>query len=159
MNRITRFLDLHQKHWPETYDRKLLPLRIALFYAEFEQLSRVMEIISASGLSLGEFDVLTTLRRSPPPYTLTPTDIQQSMLITSGGLTKLMTELEKRGLVTRTIQREDRRIKPVILHDKALPLLDKITKDMNEVLSSWINQSLTDSEISQLTALLTKLTN
>ena len=157
-DKINSFLDAHRKYWPETYNAQLLPLRILLFHAQLAQHSRATEIISANGLSLAEFDVLASLRRSPPPYALTPSDIQHSMLITSGGLTKVLIELEKRGLVSRTTKDNDRRIKPVALTDQALPVLNKVMKELDEVLNGWINQSLTSSEIDQLSLLLAKIT-
>ncbi|OIQ79334.1 transcriptional regulator SlyA [mine drainage metagenome] len=80
------------------------------------------------------------------------------MLITSGGLTKVLMQLEERGLVTRPAHDGDRRIKPVALTDKALRLLDKTIAELHEVVYGWFNQSLNSQEINQLGALLAKLT-
>jgi DNA-binding MarR family transcriptional regulator len=56
-----------------------------------------------AGLDLdrGEFDVLGTLRRSGPPYRLTPTELYTSLMISSGGLTHRLDRLEKAGLIQR----------------------------------------------------------
>ena len=53
------------------------------------------------GLDRGEFDVIATLRRSGPPYRLTPTELYTSLMITSGGLTHRLDRLEKVGLIQR----------------------------------------------------------
>ncbi|WP_374566375.1 MarR family winged helix-turn-helix transcriptional regulator [Nitratireductor sp. ZSWI3] len=53
------------------------------------------------GLDRGEFDVISTLRRSGPPYRLTPTELYRSLMISSGGLTHRLGRLEKAGLIER----------------------------------------------------------
>ncbi|MCV9960553.1 MarR family transcriptional regulator [Pararhizobium sp. BT-229] len=53
------------------------------------------------GLDRGEFDVISTLRRSGPPYRLTPTELYTSLMISSGGLTHRLDRLQKAGLVAR----------------------------------------------------------
>ncbi|WP_343711842.1 MarR family transcriptional regulator [Inquilinus sp.] len=53
------------------------------------------------GLDRGEFDVIGTLRRSGPPYRLTPTELYTALMISSGGLTHRLVRLEKAGLIRR----------------------------------------------------------
>jgi len=156
-NRIASLLDAHKKYWPESNNAQLLPLRFSLFYAQLEQHSRATEIIASNHLSVVEFDVLATLRRSPPPYVLTPSDIQNSMLISSGGLTKVLLELERKELVSRISNESDRRIKPVMLNINTLPILNKVMIELENVFKEWVNKSLTSTEINQLTTLLMKL--
>ena len=64
---------------------------------------------AAHGLDRGEFDVLGTLRRSGPPYTLTPTELYRSLMISSGGLTNRLGRLEKAGLIAREPSPDDGR--------------------------------------------------
>jgi DNA-binding MarR family transcriptional regulator len=156
-DKLNSFLNAQQTYWPEAYEGQLLLLRIALFHAQLAQHSRASEVIIANGLSVVEFDVLATLRRSPQPYALTPSDIQHSMLITSGGLTKILIELENRGLISRTTDESDRRIKPVALTEKGMPLLHKTMYELNTVLKDWVNSSLSSAEVNQLANLLVKL--
>lgn len=61
------------------------------------------------GLDRGEFDVISTLRRSGPPYRLTPTELYKSLMISSGGLTHRLGRLEKAGLVERLPSPDDGR--------------------------------------------------
>ncbi|MCT7376583.1 MarR family winged helix-turn-helix transcriptional regulator [Chelativorans salis] len=61
------------------------------------------------GLDRGEFDVIATLRRSGPPYRLTPTELYTSLMISSGGLTHRLVRLEKAGLIHREPSPEDGR--------------------------------------------------
>lgn len=155
--KITAVLNAHKEYWPETNYAQLLPLRFALFYAQLEHHARAARIIANSNLSVVEFDVLATLRRSPPPYVLTPSEIQHSMLISSGGLTKVLMELERKGFVLRTSNESDRRIKPVKLAEDTRPLLDQIMGELESVFKDWVSKSLTTAEVDQLTDFLMRL--
>ncbi len=70
------------------------------------------------GLSRGEFDVISTLLRSGPPYTLTPTELYTSLMISSGGLTHRLDRLAKAGLVARGNSPHDGRILLVTLTEE-----------------------------------------
>ena len=48
-----------------------------------------------------EFDMLATLRRAGPPFTLSPTQLFSTLMITSGTMTHRLKALEKRGFITR----------------------------------------------------------
>jgi DNA-binding MarR family transcriptional regulator len=67
------------------------------------------------GINRGEFDVLATLRRSGEPYQLTPTELCDTMMLTSGGMTGRIDRLERRGLVRRSQHPSDRRALVVTL--------------------------------------------
>ena len=41
------------------------------------------------------------LRSVPSPYELTPTELYDAVLLSSGGMTKVLRRLETRGLVSR----------------------------------------------------------
>ncbi|MER9663818.1 MarR family transcriptional regulator [Mesorhizobium sp. M0159] len=69
------------------------------------------------GLDRGEFDVIATLRRSGPPYRLTPTQIYTSLMISSGGLSHRLDRLEKAGLIRREKSQQDGRSMLVALTD------------------------------------------
>src|SRR6476619_5799793 len=49
--------------------------------------ARIRRVLRAEGLDRGGFDVLATLRRSGPPYRLTPTRLYQELVLTSGAIT------------------------------------------------------------------------
>ena len=56
---------------------------------------------SAHGLESWEFDVLAALRRSGPPYRLTPGQLVRETGVTSGTMTNRVDRLAARGLVSR----------------------------------------------------------
>lgn len=67
------------------------------------------------GLDRGEFDVIATLRRSGPPYRLTPTELYTSLMMSSGGLTHRLDRLERAGLIRREKSPHDGRSLLVVL--------------------------------------------
>ncbi len=66
-------------------------------------------VFARHGVDTGEFDVLTTLMRSGPPYALRPTELFRSLMISSGGLTDRLNRLQKGGLISRPPSPGDRR--------------------------------------------------
>jgi DNA-binding MarR family transcriptional regulator len=64
---------------------------------------------SAHDLESWEFDVLAALRRSGPPYRLSPGQLLRETLVTSGTMTNRVDRLAARGLVTRHDHPDDRR--------------------------------------------------
>ena len=69
----------------------------------------VGRILRAEGLDRGGFDVLATLRRSGPPYRLTPTALYRELVLTSGAMTHRVDALARAGLVERMPDPADRR--------------------------------------------------
>ena len=75
------------------------------------------------GLTEGSFDVLATLRRSGAPYTLTPTELFSSLMVTSGTMTTRLKNLENQGLIDRLPNPDDARSMLVRLTDKGKELI------------------------------------
>lgn len=80
--------------------------------------------LAESGLSIADFDVLAALRRSGPPYRLTPTQLYRGMMITSGTMTNRLDRLAERGLVERVDDPHDRRSTQVALTAEGRKLVD-----------------------------------
>ena len=154
---ITDPLAMHCKYWSSTYDGALTPLMITLLRVYAAKTARSNAIFSRHGLCQAEFDVLASLRRTAPPHTLTPSDVQRSVIITSGGLTKILRQLEMRGLVTRSTDISDRRIKPIHLSPSALPIIEQTMQELIADACSWVKSALSEAEMRQVTALLGKL--
>ena len=84
---------------------------------------------STHGLDRPSFDVLATLRRSGPPYALSPADLMRASMVTSGAITQRLDRLEARRLVTRTPSDSDGRGVRVTLTDDGLALIDRALPD------------------------------
>lgn len=76
------------------------------------------------GLDRGQGDVLLTLRRAGKPYRLSPSDLVRSLLVTSGTMTNRLDQLEKRGLIERSPNPDDRRGINVQLTGAGFALVD-----------------------------------
>lgn len=64
---------------------------------------------AAYGLESWEFDVLSALRRAGTPYELSPGQLAEETLVTSGTMTNRIDRLQAKGLVRRSPSRRDRR--------------------------------------------------
>jgi DNA-binding MarR family transcriptional regulator len=125
------------------------------------RLSRVLEfsieqVFASYDLSRGGFDVLAALRRSGPPYRLSPTELYNSLLISSGAMTNRVDRLEERKLVVRVPDPNDRRGVLVALTGKGRKLVDNVT-DAHLENEQRLLVHLSPTERKQLAHLLRKL--
>lgn len=108
------------------------------------------------GLTPAEFEVIVTLRTIPPPYAITPTELRQSMLITPGGLTKVMNNLADRGLVERRPSKADRRSWLLQLTGSGIAMAETALPHALDVYARQIGAGLSRSDITVLSRLLEK---
>ncbi len=78
------------------------------------------------GLSRSSWDVLASLRRSGMPYQLSPTQLYQALMRTSGAMTHRLYRLERDGLITRLPDPEDGRGLLVQLTAHGVQLVDQV---------------------------------
>lgn len=143
--------------WTESHAPDTVPLMLHLHRAQGLAFAQARALWARHDLTPAEFDVLATLRNAPPPRELTPSQLQDSVMITSGGLTKVMRQLESRNLVARTQQQADQRIKPVRLTQSGKRLVEKVMAELAARSGAWVHGLLDAKEISVLTDLLRKL--
>ena len=118
--------------------------------------TELVRVYNAHGLGEGDFDVLATLRRSGAPYELTPSELMEQTMVTSGAVTKRLDRLEGAGLVERRVSDGDRRSRIVGLTRAGRDLIDMAIADhlANE---QRLLGALTLSERDTLARLLGKL--
>lgn len=85
----------------------------------------IQETFSDFGLNIGEFDVLATLRRSGQPYQLSPTELFNTLMVSSGTMTHRIDRLEQAELVKRIPDPSDRRGTLIQLTGKGFNLIEK----------------------------------
>ena len=85
--------------------------------------ARVHKYLSSVGLTISQFGVLEALYHLGP---LSQRDLGQKILRSSGNITLVIDNLEKRGLAKRERNRTDRRFFIVHLTDKGQELIRKI---------------------------------
>ena len=93
--------------------------RCAVLYAPLSDSS-----FGKFGLTAWEFDVLATLRRAGAPYTLTPTELFSTLMVTSGTMTHRLKGLETRAFIERSDNLDDARNRLVTLSLQGLSTID-----------------------------------
>lgn len=78
---------------------------------------------SAFDMGTGDLRVLLSLRRALPNYSRTPVQLEKSLLVTSGAITKQIYRLEARGLVERQRHSDGKRGWMIHLTPKGADLL------------------------------------
>jgi DNA-binding MarR family transcriptional regulator len=143
--------------WIAGEHRETTRLMMNLHRAQGLAFAQARAIWADHRLTPSEFDVLATLRNAPPPHELTPSELQASVVITSGGLTKVMYQLEDRQLVSRSFHESDQRIKPIQLTQTGKVLVEKAFGELAAASGTWVRTALSAAEIGSLTELLRKL--
>ncbi|MFB6617336.1 MarR family winged helix-turn-helix transcriptional regulator [Streptomyces sp. NPDC085524] len=90
---------------------ELWPIEVV---ARIQRVNRVVEkqlkaFVTEHDLEPGELDVLSTLRRSGPPYALTAGSLVPAAMVTSGAISNRIARMEAKGLVERVRDGKDRR--------------------------------------------------
>lgn len=108
------------------------------------------------GLNEGDYGVLATLRRAGAPYRLTPTDLARHRMMTSGGMTAAIDRLDRKGLVTRLPNPNDRRGNLVELSEEGRRVIDAAMERHVDAEHALV-AALDDRERERLEGLLRKL--
>ncbi|WP_336058134.1 MarR family winged helix-turn-helix transcriptional regulator [Nitratireductor sp. CH_MIT9313-5] len=143
----------------EKPDLDLLPMEVIGLLSEASSMvtrNGLAPFFKRCCLQPGEFDVLATLRRAGKPHALTPTELYEATMVTSGAMTNRIDRLEQAGLVARKANPQDRRGVVVELTQKGFELIDKAIVDHVENERRLLS-GLTETEQRQLAGLLCKL--
>lgn len=112
---------------------------------------RLLPVFKQHGISAIEFDILATLRRSAAP--VTPTDLYQALMLTSGTVSTRIEKLVQDGYIQRTHADRDRRRCHVSLTERGMSLIDEAL-DAHVANQQQLLQPLTHDEQDQLAHLL-----
>jgi DNA-binding MarR family transcriptional regulator len=85
----------------------------------------VEAVLLKHGLSTSSFDVLATLRRSGAPHRLSPGELLEMTMVSSGTMTNRIDQLEKAGFVERIVNPDDRRSVLIALTDKGFTTVEE----------------------------------
>lgn len=122
-----------------------------------EQWKKQMEkVFKQHQLNSIEFDILATLRRSQAP--LTPTELYQTLMLSSGVMSTRIESLVQRGLLQRLASEEDRRSCRVELTEQGMTLIDPVVNKHVQNMEKMLSP-LNKKEREQLAELLKKLQN
>ncbi len=115
----------------------------------------IQETFSEFGLTVGEFDVLATLRRSGRPHQLSPTELFNTLMVSSGTMTHRIDRLEQAALVQRIPDPSDRRGTQIQLTEKGFNIIERAV-EAHVINEQRILGVLEESEREVLTQLLRK---
>jgi DNA-binding MarR family transcriptional regulator len=106
-------------------------------FSRISRLARRLDLarrtaFSSHGVESWEFDVLAALRRSGPPYQLSPTQLTGQTLVTSGTMTNRVDRLVERDLVKRLPDPDDGRGVIVRLTGEGRRVVDLALADLLE---------------------------
>ncbi len=82
------------------------------------------------GLTAADFDVLATLRRKAYRSAINVRELQRSLMLSSGGMTKRLDRLEEKGLLQRDNDPNDRRADSP--HRRGTDLIDRALRGHRE---------------------------
>lgn len=123
MDRVDDILAQWRRERPELDVAPMGPIGRVLRLAR--HLSRGMErTLAEHGLNFASFDVLATLRRAGAPHTLSPGELMDTMMVSSGTMTNRIDGLEAQGLVTRGQNPADGRGVLITLSPRGLAVVD-----------------------------------
>ena len=89
----------------------------------------LIEVYAQHGLGEGEFDVLATLRRQGAPYALTPKELGEQTMVSSGAVTKRVDRCLAHGWVSRGRRDEDGRGRRIALTESGREVIDAAFTD------------------------------
>lgn len=113
--------------------------------------------LSLNGLTWETFDIIATLRRSGPPYGLSPSALYEACLLSSGAMTNRIDRVEHLGLVTREPYSMDRRSVQVVLTTKGKRLADRAADVHFRACKRILDMAFSATEQREFADLLRKL--
>jgi DNA-binding MarR family transcriptional regulator len=108
------------------------------------------------GLNISAYEALLQLARAPESK-LRRVDLANGLLLTAGGVTRLLDGLEREGLVAREECSTDRRITYAVLTEAGRTKLGEATKSHTRQIRELLGGPYDEDELAQLVALLDRL--
>lgn len=113
-------------------------------------------LLKGYGLSMASLDVLAALRRTGTPYRVTPTELAQAAMITTGAMTPRLDRLEAAGHIRRVANPMDRRGLYAELTEQGLALIDEVIEAFAKQETEFVSQ-LSESDQDHLQQLTHQL--
>jgi DNA-binding MarR family transcriptional regulator len=108
------------------------------------------------GLNLSAYEALLSLARAPESR-MRRVDLANGLLLTAGGVTRLLDGLERDGFVARDVCASDRRVSYAVLTDAGRDKLREASKSHTRQIRQLLGGPYEEDELAQLVALLDRL--
>lgn len=150
---VDRLIAAWQRERP---DADLAPLAIL---SRITRISRHIDLARRDAFAELEtwgFDVLAALRRAGAPHTMTPSQLMQETMVTSGTMTNRLDRLEELNLITRLPDPNDGRGSLVTLTTLGMKKVDEALDQLIQYERTFLTD-LSKEEFDELANLLSKL--
>ena len=127
----------------------LIWLRMVRFVQNSNQMSNTH--LHRFDLTIAQFEMLSHIRAYEP---VTQSDLAKGLTVTGGGVSRMVSRLEREGLISRE---QDWKTKFISLTDSGRQRLDEAYPAQIEFQSALFDEALDEDEKTQLHALMKKL--
>ncbi len=149
-------LHLFKENWPEGYS-SAEEVMLRLYHAALRHTEELHRFLTRFNLTMAEFVTLRVLRREPEPHVMTPSALHETLVLSPGGMTKILKQLEAKGLVVRRGDAADKRRNLVELTARGRATIGTVQSAVREFDVTLLERTLTDREQERLGQLLRKL--
>ena len=130
---------------------------VRLVRASFAVTRELSAQLSADhGLSLNAYEALLLLARAPESR-MRRIDLANSLLLTAGGVTRMLDGLERCGFVARDESPTDRRVSYAVLTRAGRDKLREASRSHTRQISELLGAHYDDAELTELAAMLDRL--
>jgi DNA-binding MarR family transcriptional regulator len=149
-------LHLFKENWPEGYASSE-EVMLRLYHSALRHTEEMQRFLLQFDLSTAEFVTLRVLRREPPPHLMTPSVLHETLVMSPGGMTKVLKQLESKGYVSRKSDTTDKRRNLVQLTPLGKAKIAKVQQAVREFDGELLGRVLGEREQQRLAQLLRKL--
>lgn len=144
---LARLLEQYRANWPESVKPE------TTFMLGLIRLNDIVDrhargVMARYDLTLAGFETLATLRAADAP--MTPNDIRRAVLITSGGMTKVLKTLAADHLIDMVASSTDRRSKRIVLTASGRQRVEQCMAAVSKSDRELLSRSLSDGEIRRI---------
>jgi DNA-binding MarR family transcriptional regulator len=149
-------LYLFKENWPEGYSPSE-EVMLRMYHAALRHTEEMQRFLAQFDLSTAEFVTLRVLRREPAPHLMTPTVLHETLVMSPGGMTKVLKQLEAKGFVSRKSDKGDKRRNLVQLTVLGTAKITEVQQAVRDFDTALLDRTLNAREQQRLAQLLRKL--
>jgi DNA-binding MarR family transcriptional regulator len=149
-------LHLFKENWPQGYSSSE-EVMLRLYHAALRHMEEMQRFLAQFDLLTPEFVTLRVLRREAAPHVMTPSVLHETLVMSPGGITKVLKQLESKGLVARSSDSTDKRRSLVRLTELGKTKITRVQQAVREFDLRLLERTLTGRERERLAQLLRKL--
>jgi len=147
---------LFKENWPEGYSSSE-EVMLRLYHTALRHTEELQKFLAQFELSTAEFVTMRVLRREPEPHVMTPTMLYETLVMSPGGMTKVLKQLEAKGWIVRRADKRDKRRSLVELTPAGRTKITQVQRAVRDYDTRLLKKTLTDREQARLAALLRKI--